>query len=414
MTVLAIFATAAAYSLQSSLTATSENQARVAAAGLVSQELDSAQATTFSSIRSLNGHVSTQAVGATTYTVTDSVQEVAPPSGAGSGACAFTAAGTDGHALVVNVSVTWPRMRATPVVGQVELSPPANVISAGYATLTVHVSSASLQPVAGAALTLSLAGAAVQTQTTDATGCASFVTLAPAQTYVVSGTGLIDQSQGEQGSNPAVAQWSTGVLAASSYSYQELTWDHPASLTPGPVTVPSPFVAATGCTTIAGAACPSGAVLGSSVTLQAGSAVGGNAPDQLAGVAGTKNVFPFTAGWKAWAGDCTDASSDTVAATTTAGQPTTVSPVLVGVSLTPSSALANAGAGHGVIYAQHAADTTCTGGEILSWSAPTGSTTTVKAALPAGTWTFYRYPQTAATGVTLTLATNNTSAGTLP
>ena len=224
MTVFTIFVTAAVLSFESTLGATVQNRGRTIGASVVAQALDAVAAMPFGEVAALNGHSSDEVLGPTTYTVTESVQEVAPPVGAGAGSCAFTAAGTDGRAVVVNVSVTWAGIVGNPETGQIELSPSANAISQHFSTLSLQVVGyPALQPMAGVILKIS--SLPPQQVTTDANGCAAFVGLPPSIAYAVTAvasSGLIDQSQLSQGTSPAQARWTSSVLGSGTYTASQL------------------------------------------------------------------------------------------------------------------------------------------------------------------------------------------------
>jgi hypothetical protein len=413
MTLFALFALVATATVATTLRASSSNRGRVVASGLVSQELDIVGAASFSSIASFNGRTTTEVVGPTKYTISDTVQDVSPPAGSGDGVCNFNAAGTDGQALVVNVGVTWPNTLVGPVVGQVELSPPADLINALYANLTIDVTrvvGANTPPVVGA--TVSINTVPVQTVVTDANGCASFVSLPPGVAYTVTSTGLIDQSQGDQGSSPAVAQWTTGRLAPSSYNSQSLLWDTPAVLASA-VSLPAGFAKPSTCTTASATPgpCPSGTALGLSINLQAGQRVGGSPADTILGITAPQNVYPFSAGWGAWTGDCADAATTPYLghANTTAGGHSTVTAPAAGVTVTSGST------GKGTVYAYNTADTSCQNGEILSWTEASGWTGQLKLAIPAGGWIFYQAPNSStSSGLALNVTGGTNNVGTMP
>ncbi|MGH9102198.1 MAG: prepilin-type N-terminal cleavage/methylation domain-containing protein [Acidimicrobiales bacterium] len=382
ITIFVVVAVAAAMELTGAFAATVGNRQRIVAGTLVSQTLGSVESTPFTSITKLDGNTMPQTVDGTTYTITEHVRPVSPPKSPG-GNCTFNAAGTDGEFLMVEVSVTWTGKAVAPAVGQVEMSPPASVISAGYANEAVQVVGSDGKPIPK--VELSIGGSNPQTKETDANGCASFIDLLPGATYTITAatsSGLIDQAQADQGISPPVAQWTTpNVLTANSYNSTVLDWDLPATVTPG-LSVPAGDTTPATCTE-GGSACAgfSASPLAMPVGLQALTSTGGNGPDALTGVTAPANVYPFSAGWRTWAGDCAGSDPGPTAGagiTTSPGTSVTGQAPLFTPTLTSAAAL----------EASATITATCTNGESLTYTVASGGTGPFPLAVPPGTWTF--------------------------
>jgi prepilin-type N-terminal cleavage/methylation domain-containing protein len=402
MLVFAIVTTAAAYGLYSAFGATAGNRQRIVASSLVSQALDSVEATPFTSVSKLNSTSTTTMNAGVVYTTSYQVQDVSPP--VSGDTCTFNAAGTNGAFLVVNVTVSWTDMRGVaPAYGQVEISPPANAISNGYATETVQITGASGLPVSGTSVSIN--GSNPQTAPpTDANGCASFTDLLPGTTYTVtSASGLIDESQADQGSSPAVATWTTpSALVPNSANYAPLTWDKPA-LVGTALSVPTGYTA------------PNQTL---PLNLQALEQTGGNSYDTLKNVTSAVNVFPFSAGWRTWAGSCTGSDPGAAASgtiTTPPGSAETGQAPLFEANITTKSALVTGATITATYVPPSGGDTGCPSGQTLTYNlaapASPGSTGPYRLALPWGTWTFTS-PQLSGQSLTLT-TTGSGVAGTL-
>jgi prepilin-type N-terminal cleavage/methylation domain-containing protein len=402
MLVFAIIASAAAYGLYSAFNATAGNRQRIVASSLVGQALDGVEATPFTSASKLNSTSTTTMNAGVVYTTSYQVQDVSPPPNSGD-TCSFNAAGTNGAFLVVNVTVSWTDMRGlAPASGQVEISPPANVISNGYATETVQITGASGLPVSGTSVSIN--GSNPQTGTTDSNGCASFTDLLPGTTYTVtSASGLIDQSQADQGTSPPVATWSTpSALLPNSANYAPLTWDRPAFVSTA-VSVPTGYTA------------PNQTL---PLNLQALEQTGGNSYDTLDNITSAVDVFPFSAGWRTWAGSCTGSDPGAAASgtiTTAPGSAETGQAPLFEANITTKSALVSGATITATYVPPSGGDTGCPSGQTLTYNlaapASPGSTGPFLLALPWGTWTFTS-PQLSGQSLTLTM-TGSGVAGTL-
>jgi len=371
MTLFTVVALASGAALDGAMSATATSRNRNVAASLVSQTLDQVESTPFQDVTNLAG-TTTEAVNGVTYTITQTVlPATAPPTSGTPTTCNFTAAGTDGEFLVVNVKVSWAGPAVSPATGQVEVSPPADVISEQYANLTLQVVGATGNDVSGTSVSINTTP--TQQATTNSSGCVSFTDLLPGSTYTVTSSSfLIDQTQADQAS-PPVATWTSPVLVADTATSQVLTWDTPTQITIGALTIPTGYTAPTGC---------SSSCVALPANLEASVANGGGGNDTLNNLAyGTAtDVYPYSGGWTTWAGECSGAATSGATAVNTPdnGLAVTANAALFPVTLTPGKSLS----ANGTITA------TCSGGAALSWSFPSGGAGPFKIAVPAGTWTF--------------------------
>jgi hypothetical protein len=347
------------------------NTQRTTAANLATKQVEGLQAVDALSIPS-GETVSTVTVGGTVYTLDQNVT-LGTPTG--------TACGSTGGSInsqVISLVVTWPNMGTVQPV-RTDTIRALGVGTDGFASTTgaaaVAVQNAGGVGTAGISVTLATApgGTVIGTQNSGTDGCVVFAGLNPGNyTASVNTAGHVNQDGTQAATSSAFG------VTASSVTKAVVPYDLLGALniTPtvsGGFTIPS----AIGVTLTTSVWSPSQS---RSYPTCVGSAVQGC-------VSGTTNRLAaslFPASYGAWAGTCADAA-------TAAGTPTLV-PVTSGA--TAAYTVSNFGRVNAVIgtvtagkhlFAVHAADSTCTSGEVYDLGVVTTGQT-VKVALPWGLW----------------------------
>ncbi len=380
ISLFAIMSSAIVASISSGLNLTRNNRNRAVAANLASQRMDQLRAMSFTQLEAQLGTQAPQTVvvpnpGGTPYTVTTTVNPV--PVNSTSDPCDANGTSTNDLVFRVDVSVTWPSMHGvTPADAHTVISPPVGLYDqTGLGFLGVKVLGADGKAVSGVPVTVTPA-VTPATNSTDTNGCA-FFSGAAAGSYVVSlgSAGYVDR----QG-NPSPTQ-TVGVTANTitqvGFDYAQAATLNVTLAGNGGATVPSNVAVTLGDTDFQ----PNGthAFTGSGTTRSIG------------------NLFPTTAGYTAWAGDCADADPEGSSASgpywqggqrgapvaVTPGQSAATTITLPSVSVSvQQGGVALAGTD---VVAVHASDTGCPSGESYDLGA-TDSTGTVTAALPYGTY----------------------------
>jgi hypothetical protein len=277
------------------------------------------------------------------------------------------------------VSVFWSDMRGVaPAKSSTILSPPVGSFDPDNGHIAVKVFSSTADPLVGVPVTVT-DGSFTATESTTSTGCAFFAFMAP-ETYTVTlgAVGYVDR----QGS-PTASQI-TGVTSGATSSVA-FDYDRAASLT-------------LSLTPANGGSFPSALPIsvGNTGLLPTGSkAFAGTGAIRTLG-----NLFPYQAGYAAWAGDCADADPEGEdgsgiayweGATRDAVYETSPGGTASGSVTLPTVEVRygdiSASSGTQDIVAVHDADNGCPSGRqytVATFSGP-GSTLV---ALPYGTWTF--------------------------
>jgi prepilin-type N-terminal cleavage/methylation domain-containing protein len=294
MITLAIFAliiTGVAAGMNLALDLTRSNRQRSTAAYLATDQLERARAefninpkaAQSTAYPSPPPSASTRVVDGTTYSITQTMSWVNPRTN--QSACAAQTSTASGQVLAyqrVRAEVSWPNLAPVrPVVAETLLTP---TVDPNVGHLSVSVADRDGNAVVGRWVTIT--GPRTQTMTITDEGCAFFAELGPGSYEVTfSATGWVDQ-QGTQPVTQLVGVSGGAVTAA------RLTADQDASIRVTPVPGSG------------GGAVPDAmqvTVANTGLSLQTKAfAWAGSAPT-------IGPLFPFTSGYRVWAGGCVDA-----------------------------------------------------------------------------------------------------------
>lgn len=382
--VLAVVMTAVAAALGTAMRVSRGNTNRVVAANIAAEQLDLIREDSsqdFDKLMAILGQtVITRTVKNVPYTVTRDVNWVA--GGANSSPCDGSASATSAY-VRVTIEVTWSNLSGVrPVTSQTVISPPVGVYDPNTGNAAVKILSAAGKPQENIKVDLVGPSGAEAPQYTTTDGCAFFAFLpAGAYTATISAAGYADRQ------GVTVPSRTIGVNVATTtpfpFEYDVLggltATFQPVFNTAGPV--------------YAGAL-PNNAPITLYNT--------GFTPTGLKTFTGTGNpraipsLYPFTAGYVAWAGTCTDADPDQygtnlrpAAISVPPGVTSTGNVLLpsfpIRVRRTP--ALLDVPNAHVTLV--HAAGSGCTTGETMTYDATavTDSTGRMTIAAPYGTWT---------------------------
>lgn len=335
------------------------NRNRSVAANLASEEMDTVRSTNFTSL-TVGQLVTTRAVDGVPYSVIRESEWVA--SDASAGAC-DAPAGSDPAFLRVTVSVTWPAMRGVePPQAQTVVTPPVGTYDANSGHLAVSVVDRDGSPESG--VSIAIAGPQTSSQISSSDGCVFFAFLpAGAYTVTASAAGYVSDQFVATPSQPMTV--TVGAISSLLFLYDQAA------------TLDLSLIGKD-----AGAAAPADVAitLFNTAILPAGlKAFSGTGTPR-----GISDLFPYAAGYEAWAGTCADA--DPGGSTTVAVQPgaTTTGTVAMPEVRVQVTSLGLPAAGLQV-DAAHAADTGCAAGESFSIG-QTDAAGEITFALPYGTW----------------------------
>lgn len=357
-----------------SLRVTGTNRNRSVAANLAAQEMDIVRGATFTSLP-VGQVTATQTVDGVAYTITRDSEWITQ--NATSGPCTGGASGSTLAFLRVTVTVDWPNRGGIPLVrSQTVVTPPVGAYNTNSGNIAVLVVNATGAPASGHLVTLT--GPTNSTQVTPADGCAFFAFL-PTGAYTVSlnTASYVDQQGVPNPSQPA----SVNVGTTTSIQF---VYDRAATLV-------LTFVGQNG-----GNEPNNAAVMAANTTLLPnGTKVfpGTGSPRTIGG------LFPFTAGYQVWAGDCLDADPEGLTAGGTPYWPGAVraSPLATLPGQTTSGAVQMSTLGVTVlqgglpvpdaqIQAVHLADAGCPSGNTLTFTGSTDANGVLDLAMPYGTW----------------------------
>ncbi len=353
------------------------NRERTVAANLAGQEVDAIRQASFSTLTE-GLTTSTATVDGVPFTVARNLEWV--NNNTTTGECDSTT--TAPKVMRVTVVVSWTNMRAVqPYRTSTVLSPPVGSYDPLTGHIAVRVRSSDAVPLAGIPVRVQGTGVDQTINTTDqyaaSAGCAIFAFL-PAATYSVTlGTsGYVDR-QGVASPSQSVGV-QVGQVASVAFDYDR---------------------AATLDVTLAGVngGTPADAVpvtLGNTGYLPAGLKV-------FTGTGATRSLtdlYPFTDGYDAFAGDCADADPEGEDSGGTPYWPAAsrATPFPVDPAAATSGTITMAtvqvdfsrsSSGTDTIQAVHAADSQCPAGSTLTIATFTTSTGSTLVALPYGTWT---------------------------
>ena len=380
--------------MSSSLNLTRQNRNRSVAANLASQQMDTVRSTDFTTLDNqtqlTQPTTSTATVEGVPYTLSQFTRWIyQSETGASTGPCQSPPTASNPLAYVaVTTSVSWNDMHGvTPVTSSTVVTPPVGIYDSTEGHIAVTVLNAAGAPLSGA--TVSISGPDTDTAVTTSDGCAFFA-FKPIGVYTValsSVSGKVD-SQGS-----ATPSRTATVKAASTTSVQFL-YDTAAGLTltltptTAGYTIPTSVPVSLGNTHLL----PSGVL---SYTTPTGS------PRTLT------SLFPFTDGYQAWAGRCSDADPQGInplgaayysGATRGAAIPMTAGSTSSATVTLPSANLQfkrSSGSGTYTITVTHVvpsgatSDAGCPTAEtyqLTTTQSITTATASVKTSLPFGTW----------------------------
>jgi hypothetical protein len=361
------------YGVTRTLTIGRNNRERTVATNLAAREIDRARA--IQDISKLDNDGYDQAVGGETFHVLRTASWISKDST--SGPCD----GGTGKFVAykrVAVRVTWNQMNGVKSVrSDTIITPGVGSYDPTLGNLAIRVLDRAATAVSNVTVSIS-SGSSSASDITGDDGCAFFAQLAPGNwTVTASSSGFVDQQ------GVVTPSYATSVSAGNPTPLQ-FTYDKAATLNatiadaahpavPAPLAVHHALLLPSGTKTFAGS--------GSARTLP--------------------GLFPFTAGYTAWLGACSDADPQAkkadgvtalypgavppAAATVTPGaaSPIVASASLVRVVLTRAGVAAP---GYTVTAIHATGDATCPAGE--TWTlGTTGVNGSVSAALPFGAWT---------------------------
>lgn len=268
----------------------------------------------------------------------------------------------------LNVSVTWPGMRAVkPVVTSTVIAPPKNVLSTSYAFVAVAVKDYALAPVAGRAVTAT--GPSPQTQTTDSSGCAVFgLATAGAYSFTLNEPGWVDQAGSVSSTKPL-------TVTTGTFSSLAMTYTRSAAL-------------AVDLTAPTGYALPQTAVDASLYSTRLPTPGTRSAPS-ASSTASFTDVAPWSDGYVVYPGSCADANP--IGAPTGATRPTSVlaagSSTRVSAVLAPVRVqLSAVGVPPGGQTVTATSQSTCPTGQGTLTLGTTDATGLLLTSLPYGSW----------------------------
>lgn len=388
--VFGLIAAAVGANVSQGLTLTRTNRERSVAANLAATELDVVRNTPVTSLP-LGQVTSSQTVDSTAYAIRRTTGWVTKS--ASVGPCDGGSGSRQAY-LRVNVKVTWAQMSGVdPVNTDTLVTPKVGSFSADTGAVSVKVRDRDGAPESGAQVSVSGPGVN-STQTTAEDGCAFFAFL-PAGTYTasVSTPNFVDLA-GRSSPSTSVGVV-VGTTAAASFDYDRqasfiFTLQGPDPAHPEPPGLPVRLGNSNG-------AFPYGVT----------AAYPGTGNTATAGP-----LFPFAAGYTAWAGDCADADPGSGARgpafTTDPGSNGTGTLTLPGVDVAARSATTGLPLVGVTVVATHAAEGApqgCSTARSYPLPGTTDAQGVVRAALPFGTWALAVSGQPGSGTVTLTPGT---------
>lgn len=381
MAILATFVSALAVTIDSSLNLARQNRHRVVAANLASQEMDRVRSTEFDALPL--GLVSTpESVDGVNYTVLRETEWIA--TGATGSAC--DSSGTSPSYLRVTVDVTWDNMRTvTPVKEATVITPPVGSYDPNSGHISVRVLDRNAQPEGGVPVRVQATGYD-ETIDTTSEGCAFFAFLdGGTYTVTLTKTGFVDR---QSVTSPSQSVGVTvGNTSSVIFDYDEAANILLALQAPDGGEFPNP----------------------NSLTITIGNT--GLLPSGTKGYIGSgvtrtlANLFPDSAGYELWLGECLDSDPEgqmsgggpfwpganrVDASSVTPGSTTNATTDVASVDLNVLLGAASHGpdqlqAVHVDEFGAVGGDAGCPSGETLSFS-DTDANGYKRVALPYGNW----------------------------
>lgn len=383
LTLFAIMSAGVMATISSGLNLSRNNRSRSVAANLAAQQMDAFRAMDFPTLLGQQGNRTqpVQTVGGVPFTVTTSVNP--QPISSTTGPCDAQGSSVNSLVFRVDVSVTWVAMLGVaPVGASTIISPPVGVYDeTGKGFLGVKVLGPAGTPVAAGIPVTVTPAITPATNSTDAKGCAFFTNATPG-TYTVAlgAVGYVDR-QGNSSPSQTVGV-SANAITRVGFDYASAGSLALTLAGSGGATVPSTVAVSLGDTDFVPTGTKTYSGTGTSRTIA--------------------NLFPVTAGYTMWAGDCSDADpqgssssgpywsggvrADPVAVSGTTPATITLPAVTITVQ---QGGLPLAGA---EVVATHAlpagqsSDAGCPTGESFDLGL-TNATGNIAAALPYGNWT---------------------------
>ncbi len=314
-TILAIVAVATTQLLLTSLGAVRDSRYQLAASNIATQALEKLSGQHFSADAAMvtaPPPPTTQTVQGTPYTLSLAAEWVSR--GSTSSSCT-SSSGTVGELVRVVASVTYPGLVGPPVVQSTTFTPPTGTYSVNSGNLGVDVIGASAKAVQGVTVTATDTSTKASTSiVTPPDGCAFFAYL-PADPYTVtvSAPGWVDPN-----GNPSPSQSVTVLVSATTTA--EFQYDQGATLSLTP-------------------AASTPVASGMSLTIENANLAPSypTAPVSVSGATTVPALFPYTDGYRVYAGTCSYAdpqgqsSGQPIYSGATAGSPAVQAP-----SLTPA------------------------------------------------------------------------------
>jgi prepilin-type N-terminal cleavage/methylation domain-containing protein len=288
MLIFGLVAAAVAAGMSSSLNITRQNKNRSIAANLASQEMDTVRSMKFTDLEAQIGHVEyTQTIDNVPYTVNRDTEWTYPS--ATSGPCQAPAGSALAY-LEVNAYVQWPNMAGVPApTSETVITPPVGTYNKTTGHIAVLVLDAAGAPQEDVTVTLSPGSEPAQVTPTD--GCAFFAFQAVGSyTVTLNATGFVtDQGIASPSQTVSVV---AGTKSSLTFQYDQSSTLNLTMVGSSGGIVPSNLPISLGHTQLA----PNGKKV----------VTGATNPRTVSG------LFPYVAGYEAWAGDCLDADPEGV------------------------------------------------------------------------------------------------------
>jgi type II secretory pathway pseudopilin PulG len=380
--VLAVVMSAVAAALGTAMRTSRSNTNRVVAANLASEQLDMIRedaSQDFDKLIALLGHTTvTRKVGSIPYTVSRDASWVS--GGAGNSPCDGSATATAAY-VRVTVTVTWSALAGVvPVTTQTVITPPVGVYDPNTGNAAIKVLSAAGKPQVNIKVDLTGPAGAEPSQYTTTDGCAFFPFLdAGAYTATISAVGYADRQGVTSPSKTIGVNVATttpfpfeydilGGLTATLRPLYDASGPVYAGVVPNnvPLTLYNTGFQPTGLKVFTGAGSPRS----------------------------IPSLYPFTAGYVAWTGSCTDADPDQYgtnlrppAISVPPGVTSTGSVVMPSFTVRVQRLGVDVPTAH--LTLTHAAGPGCTTGQTLTYDAAavTDSNGRLTLGVPYGTWT---------------------------
>jgi prepilin-type N-terminal cleavage/methylation domain-containing protein len=361
--IFALTIAAIAAGMSTAFNLTRGNRGRSVAANLAAQEMDTVRSTSFANL-AIGQLTTTQTVSGVAYTVARQTEWVTQSGSSGS--CGVPSGQQQLRYLSIVVTVSWANMSGVaPITSSTVLAPPA-----GTGSIETAVLDRTGAGVSNATVTLTNSDGNTSTKTTASNGCALFTSLQPgAFSVAVTKTGYVD-TQGAAAPSQSVDVYSGGIYGVQ-FDYDQAATINPLTLQAISGSIPAAVQNAP--VTISN----SGLAIGKIVVAGSGLARGP-----------FSNLFPFTNGYEAWAGNCNDADPGATALLVSMTPGGTSSGTISMPRITVQTRnLSNLARPTVAITATHIVDTGCAAGATYALGSTNASGNLTTVALPFGLWT---------------------------